>query len=160
MSDETEDTAAAATDAGGEKGGKAKKGKGNLVPAAVLAVGIAVGGYFMGGSGGAATAAEPVKPPAGEIATMEPLSVNLADGHFLKVGIALQLTEEVSLEEFGEGELAKAKDLLIEQVGGRPMEELATPEGRQALKEELVDGADETFHGDVIDVYFTDFVMQ
>jgi flagellar FliL protein len=91
---------------------------------------------------------------------MDPLSVNLADGHFLKVGIALQLTEEVPLEEFGEGELAKAKDLLIAQVGGRPMEELGTPAGRDSLKKELTEKAEETFDGDVMDVYFTDFVMQ
>ncbi len=156
MSDETTDAAAPADEAAA---GGGKKGKGNLVPAVVLAVGIAVGGYFMGGSSGAAPAEEP-KPELGEVATMDALSVNLADGHFLKVGIALQLTKDVSLEHFGEGELAKAKDLLIEEVGGRPMEELATPDGREKLKEELVEKAEETFHGDVIDVYFTDFVMQ
>ncbi len=155
MSDDTVETD------GGEssKDEKKKKGKGNLLPAVVLALGIVGGGYFMGGSGGA-TAAEEPEPPAGEVATMEPLSLNLADGHFLKVGIALQLTEEVPLEEFGEGQLAKAKDLLIDRLAGRKMEELASPEGRAALKEELSAEAKETFHDEVLEVYFTDFVMQ
>lgn len=138
---------------------KEKKGKSNLLPAVVLALGILGGGYFMGGSGSASEAEAP-EPPPGEVATVEPLSLNLADGHFLKVGIALQLTEEVHLEEFGEGELAKARDLLIDRLAGRKMEELASPEGREALKEELSEAARETFHDEVIDVYFTDFVMQ
>lgn len=163
MSDDNAD----ATEGKGKKGKKDKgeKGKSNLVPALVLAAGIAAGGYFMGGSGDAkATEAEaaPVKekPIPGLIATMDPLSVNLAGGHFLKVGIALQLIEGIESGEFEKGPISKAKDLLIEQIGGMPMEELTSPEGRKKVKDELTKSAKEIYEDEVLDVYFTDFVMQ
>ena len=162
MSDETED----ATE--GKKGKKGKKGKegggkSNLIPAVVLAVGLAAGGYFMGGSGGDASASEkPVKeePVPGGVATMDPLSVNLADGHFLKVGIALELVEGVEVGEFMKGDISKAKDLLIDRMGGLPMEQLTSPDGRKTIKEELAKAARKLYKDEVIDIYFTDFVMQ
>jgi len=146
---------------------KEKNGKSNLVPAVVLAVGIAVGGYFMGGSGDAggdkAAAKEKPqveKPVPGQIATMEPLSVNLAAGHFLKVGIALQLIEGIESGEFMKGDIAKAKDLLIERIGGLPMDQLTSPDGRKKVKDELTTAAKKLYDNEVLDVYFTDFVMQ
>lgn len=152
------------------KDDKAAKGKSNLVPAIVLAVGIAAGGYFMGGSSDKATAddkkSEEEAPKPGEIATMEPLSVNLADGHFLKVGVAVVLAEGIEPGEFQKGKIAKAKDMLIDRLGGVPMETLTSPENRKALKEELSARAkeiyidEETKQPTVLEVYFTDFVMQ
>lgn len=149
-----------------KKGKKEKKpkGKSNLVPALVLAVGIAAGGYFIGGSGDTKPKADekPVveKPVPGLIATMDPLSVNLAGGHFLKVGIALQLVEGIESGEFEKGPISKAKDLIIEQIGGMPMEELTSPEGRKKVKDELNRAAKKIYQDEVLDVYFTDFVMQ
>jgi flagellar FliL protein len=150
----------------GKKGKKEKGGKSNLVPALVLAAGLLGAGYFMGpGSGetacaadGSPTTTEP--PPAGEIASMDPISVNLAEGRFLKVGMAVQLAEGIPANEFAKGEINKAKDLLIDHVAGANMEELSSEEGRTALKEALRDDAKEAFEGEVLDVYFTDFVMQ
>ena len=151
---------------------KAAKGKSNLVPAIVLAVGLAVGGYFMGGSSDSTTAAADANAPAadapvpGLIATMDPLSVNLADGHFLKVGVALVLAEGIEPAEFSKGEIAKAKDMLIDRLGGAKMDSLTSPEGRKALKEELTNKAKEIYtdpetkQPTVLEVYFTDFVMQ
>ncbi len=150
----------------GKKGKKEKGGKSNLVPALVLAAGLLGAGYFMGpGSGetacladGATTTTEPI--PLGEIATMDPISVNLAAGRFLKVGMAVQLAEGIPAAEFSKGPINKAKDLLIEHVAGANMEELASEEGRKHLKESLRESAKESFEGEVLDVYFTDFVMQ
>lgn len=160
-------------DKGDKKGdkGDAPKAKSNLVPAIVLAVGLAVGGYFMGGSsdspaGADAATTEAEAPVPGLIATMEPLSVNLADGHFLKVGVALVLAEGIEPGEFAKGEIAKAKDMLIDRLGGAKMDTLTTPEGRKALKEELTAKVKEIYtdpetkQPTVLEVYFTDFVMQ
>lgn len=156
-------------DAKSPKDEKAAKGKSNLVPAIVLAVGIAAGGYFMGGSSEKATddkKSEEEAPKPGEIATMEPLSVNLADGHFLKVGVAVVLAEGIEPGEFQKGKIALAKDMLIDRLGGAEMETLTSPEGRKALKEELSTKAkeiyvdEETKQPTVLEVYFTDFVMQ
>jgi len=162
MSDDTGEAA----EEQGKKGKKGKKGGGrsNLIPAVVLALGLAAGGYFMGGSGGgdASASDEPVKEELvpGGVATMDPLSVNLADGHFLKVGIALELVEGVEVGEFMKGEISKAKDLLIDRMGGLPMEQLTSPDGRKAIKEDLAKAAKKLFKDEVIDIYFTDFVMQ
>lgn len=169
MSDTDTEATATADDAGGKKGKKGKKakddggGKSNLVPAVVLALGILGGGYFMG-SGGSADATEgpttTEAPILGEIATMEPININLADGHFLRVGVALQLVEGVEKAEFEKGETAKANDLLIANLGGRPMAELGSAEGREQIKTHLKDEMKEIYEGDVVDVFFTDFVMQ
>jgi flagellar FliL protein len=154
----------APADKGGKKGKKEKGGgKSNLIPAVVLAVGIAVGGYFMGGSGEPASAgAESTTTTAlpGEIATMDPISVNLADGHFLKVGLGVQLSEAANAEEFPKGPMSKVKDLLISEVGGGDMVVLSTNAGREELKHRLTEKAAEEFEGEVLGFYFTDFVMQ
>jgi len=146
-----------------EKGKKEKGGKSNLVPAVVLAVGIAVGGYFMGGSSDApagSTATTTVAVPVGEVATMDPISVNLADGHFLKVGVGVQLDEATPSAEFMKGPISRVKDLLIENLGGRNMADFATAPQREQIKNDLKDKAKKMFAGSVTDFYFTDFVMQ
>lgn len=150
----------------GKKGKKEKKagGRSNLLPAVVLAIGLAAGGYFMGGSGGSSTAgaessATTTEPP-GEIATMDSISVNLADGHFLKVGLGVQLSESADAENFPKGPMSKVKDLLISEVGGADMATLSTDAGREALKAELTKKAAKEFDGEVLGFYFTDFVMQ
>lgn len=157
----SEDTAGDAGKKGKEKKDKGG-GKSNLVPAIVLAVGIAAGGYFMGGSSEAAPAGEAATTtvPAGEIVTMDPISVNLADGHFLKVGLGVQLSESGNAEEFPKGPMAKVKDMLIDELAGANMAELATKEGKDKVKHALTERAKEEFEGEVLDFYFTDFVMQ
>lgn len=154
-------------DTKGKKGKEAKEakekgGKSNLIPAVVLALGLAAGGYFMGGSGSAAAdaKAKPEAPVPGGIATMDPLSINLADGHFLKVGVAVEVAEGVDPAEFQKGEISKTKDLIIDRVAGLPMDQLTSPEGRKKIKEELVKAAKKIYPDEVLDLYFTDFVMQ
>lgn len=160
----TEETA---VEEDGKKGKKAKKeggGRSNLIPAIILALGILGGGYLMSSGGGGADAAEhplTTKPPKlGEIAQIEAININLADGRFLRVGIALQLIEGVDKSEFEKGETAKANDLLIDKLGGRSMEELGSTEGRAQIKTELKEELMEIYEGEVVDVYLTDFVMQ
>lgn len=152
----------------GKKGkkGKADKeggGKSNLVPAIIIAAGLLGGGYFMGGSGDGSSAAAPTTteaPVLGEVAQMEPININLKDGHFLRVGVGLQLIEGVEKSEFEKGETARANDVIIGMLGGSDMAEIATAEGREHVKKELKKELKEVYEGDVIDVFFTDFVMQ
>ena len=172
MTDEpTTDVAADAPAGGkGKKGKKAKKdkgGKSNLVPALVLAAGLAAGGYFMGGGGGAAAPvdAEVVEEPEpevlpGETVEVESMSLNLAGGHYLKIGVAVQLVEGISAEEFHLHEVPKIRDLIIATAGGRDMEELSTAAGREALKAELLRGAQELHEEEVYDLFLTELVMQ
>lgn len=96
------------------------------------------------------------KPEPGEVFAIEPIQVNLAEGHYLKIGIALQLTTKVSHEPDG----SKALDLVIDTFSGRSMHEVTKPKEREHLKEELSKELEHAYHGDVMGVYFTDFVTQ
>src|SRR5512144_2521914 len=83
--------------------------------------------------------------------------------HYLKVGVALQMVKTDAAAE-GEGDAAavgaKALDEVIAQLGERTMPELAGPGGRARAKAKLTAAVAKRYDGDVMDVYFTEFVMQ
>src|SRR3712207_2443138 len=99
-------------------------GKSMMMPAIVIAVAVlGAGGMFKGGSSQPAAAAAPAPEPTehaeGPVIETEPMTLNLADGHYLKVGVALQLAApEEGAESGGHGggeetgpSTAKALDL-------------------------------------------------
>ncbi len=94
-------------------------------------------------------------PKPGEVLQLEPIQVNLAGGHYLKIGIALQAVEGAE-----EVEGSKALDATIDLFSGRSMADLADRKKRDHYKEELVEELDERYEGEVMGVYFTDFVTQ
>ena len=94
-------------------------------------------------------------PKPGEVLQLEPIQVNLAGGHYLKIGIALQAVEGAE-----EVEGSKALDATIELFSGMTMAELGDKRKRTHLKEKLVEELDHRYHGEVMEVYFTDFVTQ
>jgi flagellar FliL protein len=173
-----------ATPVGGATEATAKKGgHSNLVPAIVIAVGLLGGGFFMGKSPAAPPAAqahadekpahkaEPeVKEEAthGPVQNLEPITLNLADGHFLKIGLALQLAEAEGGGHGAAEELpsAKALDLAITLLGEKTMDDLASPKARELVKKELskrvsMAYTDPLTHEPLVTkVYFTEFVMQ
>lgn len=131
-----------------------------LVLAALLVVGGGAGWYFLMGPGAATegeAAVEPAPEP-GAVLDVEAISINLADGHYLRLGMGLQLTADAG--GHGDPTAAPALDHAIALFSGRPMAEVASPEGREALKAELVHRLEEAYHGDVMDVYFTEYVTQ
>jgi flagellar FliL protein len=95
------------------------------------------------------------KPQPGEVVSLEPIQVNLAGGHYLKIGIALQLTAKAH-----EADGSKALDATIETFSGKSMETVTRPDNREKLKEHLEKELEHLYHGDVMGVYFTDFVTQ
>lgn len=99
--------------------------------------------------------AEADKPEPGEVVALEAIQINLADGHYLRLGLALQLTTEAA-----EADGSKALDAAIEVFSGAPVSELNQPVRRENLKEVLMDELERDYHGEVMDVYFTDFVTQ
>lgn len=128
-----------------------KKGKGKLlvIVAVVLVLALGAAYWFLLRPG-----PEPeVKP--GEVLTVEPVQVNLAGGHYLRIGIALQLTETA---EHAEG--SKALDKTIALFSGKSVEELSNPKERTKLKHELEEQLHEEYHDEVMGVYFTEFVTQ
>lgn len=107
----------------------------------------------------APVAAAPVTEPVvvGPVVRLEPIFINLRGERFLKLGLALQTTEQ------GEGESvdgAMALDAAIEVFSDQDMTQLSSNERRAALKEELVKRVTEGYGPAVSNIYFTEFVMQ
>ena len=133
----------------GKKGGKLK-----LIIIAVVAL-VVVGGagywFFLKPPG-----KEP-PPEPGLVVALEPIQINLTADHYLKVGIALQVTAAA-----GEHELdgSRALDATIALFSGQSMEHLARPEHREKMKKKLEHELEEAYHHEVMGVYFTDFVTQ
>jgi flagellar FliL protein len=129
-----------------------KKSKKKLIIIAVLILVIAGAGYwfFLKPKG-------PTPPPEpGEVVALEPIQLNLAEGHYLRLSIALQATTTVAHEVEG----SKALDLAISTFSGQKVGDLANPETLAHLKEELLKEIDHAYHGDVMDLYYTEFVTQ
>jgi flagellar FliL protein len=130
-----------------------------LLLVAISLVAVAAGWYLLLGPGAGGDGEEAAKKPEpGEVLSLEPITMNLADGRLLKVGLALQVVASPS----GGHELtgAVALDEAIAYLGGRTYAELVSPDARQAAKDELSKRVADRYHHDVIEVYFTEFVMQ
>jgi flagellar protein FliL len=133
-----------------ETAGGGKKGK---LLVAVLVLALVGGGvwWFM-----LRPAAAEESPKPGPVVKLEAIQVNLTDGHYLRIGVALQATEEVTEELDG----SKALDATIELFTGRDMADLARKPVREGLKHKLEKRLEEAYEGEVMGVYFTDFVTQ
>ncbi len=137
---------------------KSKKTPLLLIVIAILAVAVAALAMmgklpFIGG--GEAAATETVAPEPGESVAVEAISVNLSDGHYLRVGFEMQMSataESVAT--------APAKDAAIELFSGRSMEDVNSETGRKELKEQLLATLNELFDGQVLGLSYTDYVTQ
>ncbi|MEV1289865.1 flagellar basal body-associated FliL family protein [Micromonospora sp. NPDC049679] len=144
-------------DASAEAEAKPKKSKKMLmlILAVALLGGAGGGGYFMFIGGSSAETAPPAPTP-GVVVAMDSVTVNLADGHYLKMKIALQATAEATEEPNG----SKALDLAITKYTDMQLGELSSAAGRAKAKAELLEKVKEAYDGKVMDIYFTEFVMQ
>ena len=140
------------------KGGGGKK-KLIIIIAAVAVLGGAAF-FFLKPSGDAAAAGAKPTPSVshapGPIVQLDAISINLAGGHFLKLGLALQASATVKEDVSG----AKALDAAIALFSNMTMDELTPVKGRERAKKELVKEVTELYEDEVYDVYFTEFVMQ
>lgn len=149
-----------------------------ILPALIVSLGLVVAGYLVGGRGGqistsGASATIPVEEPTvGHVIDLPPVNVNLADGRYLRVGVAMGVahsddeildtgTEAAETEGSSAAEpTAPAADLVLETFAGKSFEELAVEPGRETARAALHEGL-RTFYGDkVLQVFFTQFVMQ
>jgi flagellar FliL protein len=146
MSTKTKDDEA--TTEGAEQPKKSKK---KLLIIVVALVVVAGAGYwfFLKPSGGEAA------PVPGEVVPLEAIQINLDQGHYLRLGVALQLVEGAH-----EIDGSKALDATIDLFSGRSVDEVTQTKERKHLKTELEAELEHLYHGDVLGVYFTDFVTQ
>ncbi|WP_436525977.1 flagellar basal body-associated FliL family protein [Actinoplanes sp. HUAS TT8] len=126
--------------------------------ALVVLGGGGAGAFFMLKSD-SATAKAPVKGIV--TAADNTITVNLADGHYLKLGFALVQTKDTGTEAV---DLNEAYEILIDEYTGKKVADLSTEEGRTKIKEEVVAKLVKAYTVDkkqeVMDIYYTSFVTQ
>ncbi len=98
----------------------------------------------------------PPAPKPGAVVAMTDTTLNLTDGHFLKVKLGLQ-TEVGAPADL---DTSKAADLLISEFTGQTMAVLSTAEGREKAKADLLTKIEAAYPKEIMDIYFTEFVMQ
>lgn len=136
--------------AAGDEKAAPPKSKKNLILILVAVLAIGGGGYWF-----FLKPAPDGPPKPGEVVKLDPIQVNLASAHYLRVGIALQLTASAH-----EADGSKALDAAIALFSGLPMAEVNDPKERATLKKELEHQLAELYHEEVMGIYFTEFVTQ
>lgn len=106
--------------------------------------------------GAAAATSEPEAVVLGEVVAVEPISLNLADGRYLRLGFSIQFTEDAPEEVL----TAKALDIAIATFSGRTVAELNDMESRAQITTQLVTDLNDAYEGTVVDIYYTDLVTQ
>jgi flagellar protein FliL len=135
---------------------KKKGGRKKLIIVLVAVLVLAAAAYFLVLKPKSGKPAPPPKPVPGAVVKLDPITVNLAGGHFLKLGVSLQATADAGEDVSG----AKALDAAIDLFSNKTVKELATRDGRDGAKAVLVKKVSDLYEGKIYDVYFTDFVMQ
>jgi flagellar FliL protein len=112
------------------------------------------------------TAATPDTTPAklGSVLALDSVTVNLADGHFLKFGVGIQFAPGVVIETVKpENPGAAAVNYVLTQLrtkstgdlGPKSLEPLQAQYGYAICSDEKMN-----FEGKILGIYFTDFVSQ
>ncbi len=107
-------------------------------------------------------AENPDSPPV--FMEIEDITVNLADveeSRFLRAKIKLEVRNEESQHKI-ETNMVKVMDLLITELSSKTFNEIRTPQGKYALKEDLTYRLNRLIGGGkpIKNLYFTDFVSQ
>lgn len=140
-------TAIPSTDAEEER---PRKRRGKLIIALVVVVLLlGAGGYFV---------LKPSKagpPQPGAVDPLDSIQINLAGGHYLRMGMALQLRKGAP-----EVDGSKALDAAINLFSGQSMSDVNTGQLRNSLKAKLARQLTTLYDGDVMGLYFTEFVTQ
>lgn len=141
------------------------RGKRRLILILVLVLVLGGGGFvgskhFTGAPNTNAAAHEP-----GAVITLDPITLNLADTHYLKLGVALQMSKAASPIPGAQGDAgtvdgAKALDAAISVLGRHTYDQLLAPGGRASALKALSREVSKRYDGDVLRVYFTEFLMQ
>jgi flagellar FliL protein len=124
----------------------------------ILAVGGAAGFFLLGGSSDAAPK-EPPKPEPGVAIVLDPITVNLAGGRYLRIGLTIQMAKtKNAAPEPPDG--SRALDQAILLLTNASADSLQKPEQLESLKAELTKRISAVYDGDVMEVLLTQFVIQ
>jgi flagellar FliL protein len=102
--------------------------------------------------------APPGPPKPGDTVALDATTLNLADGHYLQIAVALQLVEgKATKDNF---DTAQAADLLIDEFSNRSVVYLSTNANRDKLMGELQTKLKKAYPGEIYKVFKTKFVTQ
>ena len=137
----------------------------------VLSMASSAGVYFLLDSKSEAsteTAEEPVKPEPPIFVTVSPFTVNLQSDQYeqrlLYIGLSFKVGDETTREML-EQNMPQLRSRLLLLFSSQHAEGLTTPEGKQALSQQILALFDEPFSDPqpelvVNDVLYTDFIVQ
>jgi flagellar FliL protein len=101
---------------------------------------------------------KPGPPVAGEVVKMDPTTLNLADGHYLKVAVDISLVAgKATATDF---QISHAEQLVIDEFSNRQMSSLQSNSERQQLTKDLEKKIKKAYDGEVFTIYLTQFVAQ
>lgn len=114
-------------------------------------------------AGPPASVKEEAKAGPGATMSLEPFLINLADQEtrrYLKIKVELGVDQDKTIKEL-EKVLPRIRDAFILLLGSKTYKDVATPEGKLRLKEELLQQLAQIPGGKKVrEVYFTEFVAQ
>ena len=138
----------------------AKGRKKLLLVAALLLVVAGAAAYFFLFTG----EAEAEEPVHGGYTALEPITVNLAGGGYLKIGITLEYTADAAAGGHGGGGVdgSKALDIVISTYSqAQPADVTGAREAlKESLEQQIVEAYTEHDVKMVMDVYLTEYVTQ
>jgi len=132
------------------------KGKGLKLKLALLLVLLLAGGAIAKFTVLAPSAKAATKVPAkGPVVAMDEMTLNLADGHYLRLKVALQMVKGAS-EELDTSEASQA---LIDTYSNQSVAQLTGDVARNRAKTTFLDKLNKIYPKKVLDAYYTEFVM-
>jgi flagellar FliL protein len=132
--------------------GKLLKSKKFLIGVVVLVLVGGIGAYKF------AIPHKPAPPVGGDVVAMDPSTLNLADGHYLKIAVAVQLVKgKATATDF---DTSQAAELVINEFSNRNVVALNTNTARKRLTNRLLVAVKKAYPGEVFDVFVTQFVTQ
>ncbi len=159
----------ATTDAAEESSGRGGKLKVGIAAIVLVALGAGLGAKMLAGDAAPASATGPTTTttePPGPVTTVDSITVNLADGRFLKLGLSFEVGHDeeyppvfVENDEYTKG-FAREIDASIMVLSTFTFEQLVAPDGKRMAKEALLTELQRVSEGAVRDVLFHEFVMQ
>jgi flagellar FliL protein len=134
-----------------------------IAVAALLVVGggaAAALKFGMFGGSGAVKVAQPVAPKVAYVEVRE-MTLRLADSgteHYIKLDpvLAVRAAEAEAMEN----KIPVVRDRIVAVVTARSSNELASPIGQRKLKEDLVSTLHKDFQDNLVDIYFSDYLVE
>jgi len=132
--------------------------------AAVVLIGGGAGGYhFFVKPKKLAVAKKVAPPPPPKLAYVDvkEMTMRLTDAgaeHYIKLSLVLGVPVAKS-DEISE-KLPVVRDRIVTVVTARSSADLATPAGKDKLKADLMNVLHHDFHDDVVDIYFSDYLVE